>query len=46
MIWLFQTRQNMQSSTAHPYLFFVTGEMPYFGEARYDAAYFDFAVYT
>ncbi|HLK37677.1 MAG TPA: hypothetical protein VKU41_13045 [Polyangiaceae bacterium] len=46
MFWTFQTRQNAQSSTARPYLFFVTGQMPYFGEARYDVARFDYAAWT
>jgi hypothetical protein len=64
MIWLFQTRQNMQASTppqssqtsaatqttptslAMPYLIFVTGQMPYFGDSRFDAAYFDFSSWS
>lgn len=51
MVWLFQTRQNMQaaaaqSNPARPYVFFVTGQMPYYGDSRYNAAYFDFDAWT
>jgi hypothetical protein len=46
MFWLFQTRQNMQSHTAHPFVFFVTGQMPYFGESRFDVARYDFSAWT
>ncbi len=60
MIWLFQTRQNMQASAplvASPpaatppapvqsVLFFVTGQMPYFGESHFNAAYFDYAAWS
>jgi hypothetical protein len=46
MFWLFQTRQNMASTTAIPFLFFVTGQMPYFGESRFDVAHVDRGAFT
>lgn len=46
MIWTLQTRQNMQQTGAVPFLFFASGQMPYFGESRYDVAYYDYASWT
>jgi hypothetical protein len=45
-LWLFRTRQNAQSTTARPYVLFVSAQMPYFGEARFDCARFDFGAWA
>ncbi|HEY4011958.1 MAG TPA: hypothetical protein VGM06_01360 [Polyangiaceae bacterium] len=49
MFWIYQTRQNAQAvktSGARPYVIFVSGQLPYFGEARFDVARFDYSVFT
>ena len=43
MFWTFRTRQNAQQAGAVPFLFFASGQLPYFGGSRYDVAYYDFA---
>jgi hypothetical protein len=49
MLWAFRTRENMhdvQSGTAAPFLIFASGEMPYFGDARFDVARFDYGAWS
>ena len=46
MLWTFRTRQNAQSTTAVPYVFFASGQLPFFGESRYNVAYFDFSSWS
>jgi hypothetical protein len=46
MFWLYRTRQNAQSTTARPFVFAVSGQMPYFGESRFNVARFDFAAWS
>ena len=38
--------ENAQSTSALPYVFFVSGELPYFGASRFDVAHFNFAGWT
>jgi hypothetical protein len=44
MFWVFTTWQNVQAAkagNAQPFLIFASGQMPYFGQSRYDVARFD-----
>jgi hypothetical protein len=51
LIWLYRVRENRQavdpkSIGTKPYVVFSTGHMPYQAEARFDAAYWDYANYA
>lgn len=46
MLFLYRTRQNQQSPTARPYLFFASGHLPYYGQAKFNVAHLDFGSWT
>lgn len=48
LIWLYLVRENRQppqSSLAKPYMLFVTGHAPYYGDAHYNVARWDYSNY-
>lgn len=50
LLWLYHVRENLMTSSGpgqpQPYLVFVSGHVPYQGDARYDVARFDFSHYA
>jgi hypothetical protein len=52
MVWLYLVRENMQSIAASPtnpprsYLVFARGELPFYGDARYDVSRWDYSNYV
>jgi hypothetical protein len=50
LIWVYQVRENLQpradGSRAQPALLFVSGHVPYFGDARFDVAHTNFGNYA
>jgi hypothetical protein len=51
-VWLYEIRENRQMGTAggsappQPYLLFATGHMPFYGEARFDIARWNYSNYS
>jgi len=50
MIWLYLVRQNRQavadsSAPKPPYALFASGQLPFFGDARFDVNRWDFSNY-
>jgi hypothetical protein len=52
LIWLYRVRENRETqagggfNTAQPYMIFVTGHAPYYGDAHYQVARWDYSNYS